>query len=100
MELIELMVVRGGRRDFFLCRVVSSTNNTKQESRWPGFLSLNQTGESPESNRGIPGIERVILFQDFRQKPAFLNVPWNSGNLAANHKTLKSSLLVAREQPM
>ena len=83
MELIELMVVRGGRRDFFLCRVVSSTNNTKQESRWPGFLSLNQTGESPESNRGIPGIEPVILFQEL-----------------SDHKTLKSSLLVAREQPM
>ena len=24
MELMELMVVLGGRRDFFLCRVVSS----------------------------------------------------------------------------
>ena len=37
----------------------------------------------PEPNRGIPGIEPVILFQDFR-----------------HHKTLKSSLLVAREHPM
>ena len=30
----------------------------------------NQTGRSPESNRAIPGIKPVILFQDFRQKPA------------------------------
>ena len=30
----------------------------------------NQTGRSPESNRAMPGIKLVILFQDFRQKLA------------------------------
>ena len=33
----------------------------------PGALR-NQTGRSPESNRAIPGIKPAILFQDFHQK--------------------------------
>ena len=43
----------------------------------PGNLR-NQTGRSPESNRAIPGIKPVILFQDFHQKttPAKLSQIW------------------------
>ena len=51
----------------------------------PGALR-NQTGRSPESNRAIPGIKPVILFQDFHQKTAAAIISQNWLNLTAPTK--------------
>ena len=49
MELIELMVFRGGRRDFFFRAGATRATRGKQESQRPGFVL-------PGANREIPGM--------------------------------------------
>ena len=47
----------------------NQTGRSPESNRGTGE-SRESTGRSPKSNRAIPGIKPVILFQDFRQKPA------------------------------
>ena len=54
MKLIELMVFRGGRRDFFFRAGATRATRGKQESQRPGFVL-------PGANREIPGMARGCL---------------------------------------